>query len=54
LPEYGNIQTSDQLFDVLTAIWGSENFQEYTRKVYMSFPHRLVALRENDFSWVDY
>jgi hypothetical protein len=53
-PEYGNIQTSDQLFNALTAIWGSEDFQEYTRKVYMSFPRRLVALRENNFSWVDY
>jgi hypothetical protein len=54
LPRYGNIQTSIELYEGLKTVWWSEDFRQYTRKVYMSLPHRLVALRENKFSWVDY
>lgn len=45
---------SDQYFEAIKADWQSEDFQEYVRHLYQSFPRRLVALRENDFRWIGY
>jgi hypothetical protein len=53
-PRYFDISTVDEFFEMLSEIWESVSFQEYAIKVYRSFPHRLEALKENNFSWTNY
>lgn len=53
-PDYMTISTSDEHFALLTRIWKSEEFEQYVKTVYKSFPNRLVELEENDFLWIHY
>ncbi|KAJ3780038.1 hypothetical protein GGU10DRAFT_280024, partial [Lentinula aff. detonsa] len=47
-------QTLTQLWDALNDIWYSDDFNEYAKHLYISFPHCIQKLLENNGHWLKY
>lgn len=47
-------RTLNQLWTALEQVWYSASFDEYVKKLYASFPHRIQGLLDNNGRWLKY